>query len=156
QPPMLLDEMRDHLAVGFRAEAVPLDGQTPAQLAVVLDDPVVYDRKPRRAIQVRMGVRFRWAPVRRPARVRQPERPAQPFEGQQILEPRDLAYCLARPELIPVDGDDAGRVVAAVLQTTQRGEQERNRVSATRVPDDPAHGYGASLRAPRRRDERPP
>ena len=55
-PLVLFNEVRDHLRVGPRAEVVPLGAESPAQIAVILDDPVVHDGDAAGAVEVRMGV----------------------------------------------------------------------------------------------------
>src|SRR5207237_9451092 len=53
---------------GLRADRRALGGHPPAQLDVVLDDPVQDDVNPFVGVGMRMGVALGHAPVRRPAR----------------------------------------------------------------------------------------
>ena len=69
EPPLHLafDEVRDHLGVGLGDEAVALGLELPLEIEVVLDDAVVHDDNPARAVAVRMGVLFRRTPVSGPS-----------------------------------------------------------------------------------------
>ena len=67
-----LDEVRDDLGVRLGDEPVALALQLALQLQVVLDDPVVHDHDPPRAIAVRMSVLLGRPPMRGPAGVAEP------------------------------------------------------------------------------------
>ena len=69
----LLDEVGERLGVGLGRQAMAARLETVAQLAEVLDDPVVDDRDVARAVLVGMGVEVVRAAVGRPARVGQPD-----------------------------------------------------------------------------------
>ncbi len=122
---MALDQMRHRLGVGLGHERVAFGQQAVAELAVVLDDPVQDDRQLRAvAAGQRVCVRLGDAAVRRPACVPEPVGRGRPVracgilqvlevpDGSNVLEPALLTEC------------DAGRVVAAVLETLQALEQK--------------------------------
>jgi hypothetical protein len=136
----LLHEVRQRLRVGLRAEHVPARLQPVAQLAEVLDDPVVNDSDGARAVHVRMGVEVVRAAVGRPpgmgeadSRARRPVEERRPEVGQ-------LARPLLDEELAGLgDQGDPGRVVAAVLEAPKPLEKDRSGRPGTRVTNDAAH-----------------
>ena len=139
--PVVLDEVGDDLGVGLGAEVMALGGERLAQLAVVVDDPVVDDGEARPAVHVRMRVGVAGAPVGGPSRVRDPHGPPRvPAAGHERLERGDLSDRLAHVEARPVDGGDPGGVVPPVFEAAKGGEQEGHGLALTDVSDDATHG----------------
>ena len=139
-----LHQVREHLGVGLRPEAVPLGHERSPQRVVVLDDAVVHDGQPSGAVRVRMGVRLVGPSVRGPARVRDAEAARRVASGDGGFQIRDLAGAPARFETAAVDRRQSRRVVAAVLEPLQRRKQKFDRVVTTDVADNAAHAGGRS------------
>ena len=136
------DQVGDDLGVGFRAELLAVGLEAPAQLGVVLDDPVEDDVDPVGAVAVRVGVLLGDATVRRPARVgdtgggrRGGDGDAASVlvavldRGAQVDEVADRTNAV---DLAVLDHRDPGRVIAAVLELLESGDQQ----VATRPPPD--------------------
>ena len=87
----LLDEVGDRLGVGLGGQRVAARLEAVAQLAEVLDDPVVDDRDLAGAVAVGMGVEVVRAAVRRPARVGEADRGVRGPVGDGRLEVDQLA-----------------------------------------------------------------
>ncbi len=138
---LCLDQVDEHLGIGFAQEPMAGRLQAGLDLEIVLDDPVVDQRQLPGAVPMRMRVRIVGSTVRRPARVRDPgvacRRPAVQVLGQV----GELARLLL-DEDAPLRGEerDACRVVAAILEPPQPVDQDRRSVSRTDVADDAAHG----------------
>ena len=149
----LLDEVGDRLGVGLGGQRVAAGLQPVAQLAEVLDDPVVDDRDLAGAVAVRVGVEVVGPAVRRPARVGEADRGVRRPVGDGGLQVDQLAGPLLDEQVARViDQGDAGRVVAAVLEALEPFDQDGPRLPGTGVTDDAAH-WGLSLaRAHRRCD----
>ncbi len=112
--------MGDRLRVGFRRQRVTARLEAVAQLAEVLDDPVVDDRDVAGAVLVRVGVQIVRPAVSRPARMSQADRRVRRPVGDGRREIRQLAGLLLNlkvPGLI--EEGDAARVLPAVLNPTQ-------------------------------------
>jgi hypothetical protein len=137
----VLDEMRDRLGVGLRRERVAARLERVAQLAEVLDDPVMDDGDLARAVLVGMGIQVVRAPMRGPARVRQTDRGVRRPVGDGRLEVRELARALL-DEQVPrvVNQRDPRRVVAAVLEPFEPFDEDRARLTGTGISDDATHG----------------
>ena len=131
------DEMQHRLGVGLGLEHVALGGQRVAQLLEVLDDAVVHDGDA--LVHVRMGVALGRAAVRRPARVADAGAPLQRLVGEPQLQVLELALGAAAVEMAVLDGGDAGRIVAAILEPPQRVDEiARDRLRSENA-DDAAH-----------------
>ena len=144
----LLDEVGDRLRVGLRGEDVAARLESVAQLAEVLDDPVVDDRDGARAVAMRMGVQVVRPAVRRPAGVGQPDRGVGRAIGEGGLEVDQLARPLLDEQVAGVvDEGDPGRIVAAVLEPLEPLDEDGARLPRTRVADDAAHTVKSSARA---------
>ena len=124
--------------------------QPVAELAEVLDDPVVDDGDLAGAVLVGMGVQVVRSPVGRPARMGQADRRVWRPIGDGGLEVGQLAGALLDEQVARVvDQGDPGRIVAAVLQAPEPLDQDRARLAGTRIADDAAHGVMPSARARR-------
>ncbi len=146
----LLDEVGDRLGVGVGAQLVAALGQPIAELAEVLDDPVVDDRDPARAVDVRMGVKVVRPAVGRPAGVGQADGRVGRAVGDRGLEVDQLAGPLLDEHVAAlVHEGDPGRVIAAVLEALQPLDEDRSRLAGTRIADDPAHPRSCLLANPR-------
>ena len=145
----LLDEVGDRLRVGLRGQRVAARLEPVAQLAEVLDDPVVDDRDLARAVAVRMGIEVVRAPVGGPARVGQADRGVRRPVGDRRLEVDQLAGPLLDEHVAGVvDEGDPGRVVAAVLEALEPLDEDRARLARTGIADDAAHGVMPLGRCP--------
>ena len=69
---VLLQQMCDHLCIGFRGEDTALRLQLCLQCRIIFDNPIVYNRKFSRAAAVRMRIRIRRLAMRRPPGVPNP------------------------------------------------------------------------------------
>ena len=132
--------MGDDLGVGLRGERVALLDQRVLELAEVLHDPVEDDRDlVLDATCQRVRVLERDLAVRGPARVADPCRGSRAVEagrGLQLVEVADGADVV---EPLVLEQRDAGRVIAAVLETLEPVKEERVRLPGAHVSDDPAH-----------------
>src|SRR5581483_4810256 len=137
---LLLDQMRDDLGVGVRGEGVSSLLQPGSKRWEVLYDPVVDDRYPPPAVDVRMGVHIVRHPVGRPPRVADPDATGRSVVSlERPLELPELADALDDPQL-SVEQRHPGRVVAPVLEAAQAGQDDGERLLRPDIPDDAAHG----------------
>ena len=134
-----LDEVRDDLRVGLGDERVPFELQLLLQIEIVLDDAVVDDDDAPGAVAMRMGVLLGGPPVRRPARVADAVLAVERTRHDRFLETRELAGAAAQLDRAVAHDRDAGRVVAAILETPQPVDQDRKDLLVADVADDAAH-----------------
>ncbi len=100
----------------------------------------MYDDDFAAAVAMRMSVFFRGTPVRGPAGVADAIAAVQRFEADGFFQVAQLAFRTAHLQLVPVAGNgDSGRVVAAVLQTTQTFNDDGNDFLLADVTDDATH-----------------
>ncbi len=111
------DDVHDRLGVGVALEHVALGAELRLELAEVLDDAVVDDRD--LAVHVRMRVALGGTAVRRPARMADAGVALQRLLQQAAFEVAQLALGAAALEVTVLDGGNAGRIIAAILQPTQ-------------------------------------
>jgi hypothetical protein len=135
-----LDQMGDDLGVRFRAERVTVRLQRPLQLPVVLDDAVQDERQlPVLATGQRMGVLLGHTAMRRPAGVAETGRGLRPVPRGCGLQLREVADRADVVELVGFPEDDAGRVIAAVLEALEAVQEERLARPGPDVSDDSTH-----------------
>src|SRR6185312_11934035 len=137
------DQVRDRLGVGIRVEAVALALEPRAQRGEVLDDAVQHHLEA--AMVVRVGVRVALldAAVRGPAGMadadrRRPGRAAV-LAGHALAQRLEVADRTDLVERAVGQEGDARRVVAAVLEPLEAGEQELLRRAAAHVSGDSTH-----------------
>ena len=111
------DQVRDDLGVGLRDEDPTLSLQFLAQLAEILDDPVVDHREPLGGVRVRIGL-VRLA-MRRPARMPDADEPREWRFAKTMLEVAQLALGAPAGQLRRFQRGDASRIVSAVFQSPQ-------------------------------------
>jgi hypothetical protein len=139
---LALEHVGDDLRVGLGRARVALGLQLVPELLVVLDDAVVGDGDRAGAVEVRMGVVLDSGPVRGPARVAYAGgRRRRGFggggtQGVEGMAPHGVALS---PKSPVVDEDDAGRVIAAVLEKGQCVQQHRQGLRRAGHPDNSAH-----------------
>ena len=133
------DQVRDDLGVGVSAERVPGIGEPLLERDEVLDDAVVDDDDPSRAVTVRVGIVLARFAMRRPARVADPEVAGDWLRGEARLEVPELSLRAADLQSVLRDDRDSRAVVAAIFELSQPFDQQRNDVPLTRIPDDSAH-----------------
>src|SRR5262249_54010727 len=135
------------LGVGVAGEVDAARLQVGAQLAEVLDDPVVDHGYPVVVRAVWVCVAVGRAAMGGPAGMADPGGTLTQ-SGCRVLDQRLLQVGeLAGPLLgqqDAVDNSDAGRVVAAVLQATKAVEHDSQRRATTGVTHDATHGRDAS------------
>ena len=149
----LFDEMGDRLGVGLRRQRVAARLESVAQLAEVLDDPVVDDRDVAGAVLVGVGVQVVRPAVGRPAGVSEADRGVRRPVGDRGRQVRQLAGLLLDEQVaVLVDEGDPGRVIPAVLEPLQPFDENRARLAGTRVADDAAHVSESVLRRSRTAD----
>src|SRR5690606_6819890 len=136
---VLVNEMRGDLGIRFGLELVPLRDQLVLDRLVVLDDAVV-DHRDAVPGKMRVRVLLRDSAVRRPARGGDAE-PAGARRFLELLrERRDLTDRAAeRDAVVRLQDGEPGRVVAAVLETSQALEQDRDDVPLGDRSDYSAH-----------------
>ena len=140
------DQVGDYLGVGLGGEDLALLLQRPAQLGVVLDDPVEDDVDLAGAVVVRVGVLLGDAAVGCPTGVGDPgcrrrQRPgavvgALVDRGPQVGQVADRVDAL---DLAVGEHREASRVVAPVFELFQTGEQQLLAGPGAHVSDDAAH-----------------
>ncbi len=141
----LLDEVGDRLGVGLRGQRVAPCLEPVAQLAEVLDDPVVDDRDVAGAVLVRVGIEVVGPAVGRPAGMGQADRRVRGPVGDGRLEVGQLARPLLDEQVAGVvDQGDPGRVVAAILESAKALDQDRTRLTRSGIADDPTHSVRVS------------
>ena len=148
----LLDQVGDRLGVGLGGERVTAGFEPVAQLAEVLDDPVVDDRDPAGAVAMRVRVEVVRPAMGRPPSVGEAEGGVRRPVGDRRLEVDQLAGPLLDEE-VPgvVDQGDARRIVAAILEPLEPLDEDGARLSRTRVADDAAHQVKSSVHVGERR-----
>ena len=147
----LLDQVGDGLGIGLGRERVAALLEPVAQLAEVLDDPVVDDRDLARAVLVGMGIEVVRPAVGGPARVGESDGGVRRAIGDGRLEVREFPGALLHEQIARiVDQRDAGRIVASVFEAPQPFDEDRPRLAGTRIADDAAH-WGQALRSAGRR-----
>ena len=109
--------MHDRLGVGVALEHVALGAELRLELAEVLDDAVMDDRD--LAVHVRMRVALGGTAVRRPARVADAGVALQRLLQEAAFEVAQLALGATALEVAVLDGGNAGRIIAAILEPTQ-------------------------------------
>jgi hypothetical protein len=136
-----LDKVCQYFGVGLAPEDVAEFAETRAKRRVVFDDAVVDDGDPLRAVQVWVGIGIRGGPVRRPASVPDADRAGERLAVVQALgEARKLSLGLGtRQSAGRIDDRDAGAIVASILETPQRVEDDGNAVPLAYVSNDPAN-----------------
>ena len=139
----VVDEVRDHLGVGVRIETVAIRLQFAAQLRVVLDDAVV-DHRDALVGDMRVRVGGVGYAVGGPARVRDAGGARDRRRGIQRFELPDLAGRAHARELSVFQHRDAGRVVAAVLQRLEAGDEQGHDIALGDGSDDSTHGMASS------------
>ena len=134
-----LDEVRHHLRVGLRDEAVAGGGEARLELEVVLDDAVVDDHDAAGAVLVRVSVLLGGAAVGGPAGVPDAPVAVERLRGEARRQVAELARGAAALEAAVLHDGDAGRVVPAILQPAQAVQDHGDRVPPAHVSDDAAH-----------------
>ena len=131
--------MRNHLGVGVRPELETFGLQLGAQLPEVLNNAVLYHDKLARHIGMGMRVAFTGLAVGGPAGVTDADiachrRFSEP--GCQIVQLTDIA---PDGDATIFDHRDAGRIVTAIFQLPQPGQNYLRSVTRTDVTNDTTH-----------------
>ena len=128
-----LDEVGDDLGVGLGDEAVAFLLELPLEIEVVLDDAVVHDDDPARAVAVRVRVLLGRPAVRRPARVADAVLAVERIDAPAPPRGREsLPGAAAQLDRAVAHDRDAGRVVAAILEPSQPVDEDGERPSGGR------------------------
>ena len=136
---MLLDQVGDDFGVGLRPEDMTLGLQLCLQGEIILDDAVVDDDDPARAVDVGMSVGFAWAPMGRPPGMTEAVGALDRRAAQALLQSGDLAPDPAKADASTAGDGHSGRVVSAVFKLFQALEQNGDDVFRADIPDDSAH-----------------
>ncbi len=134
---MLVDQRRHHLGIGFRSEHVAARLQVAAQAGVVLDDAVVHQRDA--AGHVRMRIGLVGHAMRRPARMRDAGATGERIGQVLRFHLAHLALGAHATDFALVQHGQAGRVVAAVFQRLQSGNQQRRHITLGSSGNDSTH-----------------
>ena len=121
---MIGDEVDECLGIGFRRERIALADEELLHAGVVLDDPVVDDRKPAVAAHMRMGVGVGDAAVGGPAGVADPGGAAQMVLGGHLGEAIDPPDLLDHFKGVVVFDRQAGGIITTVFETFQPLEED--------------------------------
>ncbi|CDX59591.1 hypothetical protein MPL1032_270029 [Mesorhizobium plurifarium] len=130
-------KMRDDLGVGLRGERVTVAGKFVAQLCEILDNAVVDDGDAVGKMRMRVGLVGN--AMRCPARMADADRALERLVLQPPFEVDELAFGTAPAKLAPLDGGDAGRVIAAIFKPLQRVDDERRDLASADDSNDTAH-----------------
>ncbi len=122
---IFLNQVRDHLGVGFRGEDVPLFRQLLLQLHVVFNDAVVNNHNRAVAVAVRMGVFFGRRSVRGPAGVANAVSAVDGIQADHFFQVAQLAHGAADGQVAVLHHGKAGGVIAAILQALKPFQQHR-------------------------------
>ena len=134
-----MDPVHDDFGVGIGVERVPQRDQLGAQRLVILDDAVVHYRDAV-AGNVRVRIAGRRFAVRRPARMGNAGVSSDGMADERIRKRLDLADRAHPLELArAVDDREAGRIVAAILESAQALEQNGHDIALSDDSDDSAH-----------------
>jgi hypothetical protein len=152
------DQVGDHLGVGLGGELRAGGHEPIVELHVVLDDAVQDDVDAIARVEVRMRVLLGHAPVRGPARVtdagvglRGGRGDATGAVGRRgrahgLTQEGEVADGAHGVDPVALEHGHAGRVVAAVFELLEAGEQQLARGPAAYVSDDAAHSGPPSAR----------
>src|SRR5271165_3451413 len=141
--------MGDDLGVGLGDEDVALGGQFPFQFEVVFDDAVVDDDDAAGTVAVGMSVLFGGAAVGGPAGMTDAVGTVQGVVAEDLFDVAQLAGGAADFEFFFAGAADrdAGRVIAAIFETPQSFENDRDNFLFAYVTDDSAHSWIVEPRA---------
>ena len=131
-------QVRHHFGIGIAFKAAPPRGQRIAQLAEVLDDPVMDQGQHPGRVGVGIG-RGRRA-VGRPAGVGDAGGPRRGMGGEFLHQARQLARRAAAHQLAPAERADPRAVIAAILHPPQAIDQPVRHLFLANDADDAAHG----------------
>jgi hypothetical protein len=129
-----------NLCIGLRGELPALCFQFPTKVTIVFDDPVVDDSDSTSNAKVGMGVTLARFTVSRPTGVSDADLASDGVSFDHLLQSRQFPN-LSSDGDVPTalhDGQ-AGRVVAAILQSLQSIKNDRGRILRTHVAHDAAH-----------------
>ena len=137
---VLLDQVGDHLGIGFGLELVALVLELLLEAEIVFDDAVVDDDDVALAVAVRMRVFFGGAAMGGPTRVADAEHAIERVELNRLFEVAQLAFGAADVELVvsAIHGQ-TGRVIPPILQPLEAFQNDRNGALRPDVPYDSAH-----------------
>ena len=139
---LALDEMRDHLRVGLGFEPMPFLFELVLEVEVVLDDAVVDDDDLTGAIAVRVRVLFRRASVCRPAGMPNTVAAADRLGPDDFFEPGQFPRAPSDLHLALLNERDSGRIIAAILESSEPVHQDRDDLFGADVTNDAAHDQG--------------
>ena len=145
----LLDEVSDDFGVGFGDEFVAQGGEFALEIEIIFNDAVVHDDEAAGAVAMGMGVLFRGTAVGGPAGVADAEGALKGMFAQNLFKVGELAGGAADIQCRAggaADGD-ACRVVAAVFETPQPFDDDRNYLLGTDVTNYAAHATILNERA---------
>src|SRR5262249_35087436 len=136
---LALDQVRDDFSVGFGDEAMALALQLRFQIEVVLDDAVVNDDDLAGAVAMGMRILFGRPAVCRPACVADTVVAANGIGADRLFEIGQFPGASPQIHRPVANHCDAGGVVAAIFQSPQPVNQDRDDFFRSDVADDPAH-----------------
>ena len=140
---MLVDEMSDNLGIRLGLKGVALFLQLLFERLVVLDDPVVDEHTS--VGPMRMRILLRRFAVSRPTGMANADQPVDGLFRQRLLQIRELTDAPAHFDFFTLHHRHAGRVVAAVFEFGQPGEQNGDRFLVADISDDTAHRFNSRL-----------
>ena len=136
------DQMSNHFGVGLGPEAMTFGGERAAELAIILDDPVVNNRQARSTVEMRMRIDVRGTAMRRPPRMRYSGRRMELASvglQSQIGDTRRRDQPLENRRCAAIDHGKAGGIVAAIFEPPDAFDQDRNHVASRCRADYAAH-----------------
>src|SRR4051812_41135961 len=143
---ILLDHVGDDLGVGLGRELVAFFGKLSLQRNVVLDDAVVHDDNPARAVAMRMSVFFCRTTVRSPSRVADAVSSIERLKPDDFFQVAKFTLGTADLQAFTVATDrDPGRIVAAILQSPETIKNDGNDPLLANIPNNSAHAADSYL-----------
>lgn len=129
--------MRDDFGIGLRLEGVAERTQLLALLFVVFDDAVVHQRHAVTDVRVRIGLGD--PAMGGPAGVADAQRRAELLGLRRLRHLRHAPGAAHAAYLRAIEHGDAGGIIAAVLQTLQSFDQDRDHIAPGDRSDNAAH-----------------
>ncbi len=137
---VLLDQVGDDFGVGLGLEDVAFHLQLFFERQVVFDDAVVHYDEIALAVAVRVGVLFGRPAVSGPTGVADAEGAVHRVHPDRFFQVAEFALGAAYRQLFVITVDrKPGRIVAAVFQTLQPLQDNRDRTMRSDIADDAAH-----------------
>ena len=137
---VFLDQMGNHLGIGFGVEAMTLFNELSLQRNVVLDNPVVNHDDSSSAVTMWVSVFFRGTTVRGPAGVTNSVSSIEGLEADHLFQIPQLTLSAANLQTLTVAAHcDPGRIITAILQPFESVDDDRHNPLLANISHNAAH-----------------